>query len=466
MSGGSLRAQEGMRFDAAAIAAATGGVAHGDATGWIGTDTRVGLDGAWFVALQGARFDAHDHLASAAGAAGAVLARPVDGWDRPWVQVDDTTRALADLGRAARARLAVPVVGLTGSAGKTTTRALIACALAQLGRVHQTVGNLNNHLGVPMTLLATPADAAAVVVEMGTSSPGEIGLLAEIARPTARLIVNVGHAHLEELGGLDGVAREKGALFDTAGPDDLVAINLDDPRIAAMRPPGRQVTWGRHPAAHVRLLRAEVDPERFVTRAVWRTPVGEVESILPTLGDHIAHNAAGALAIAWGLGLDVGRAALDLGHYETVGMRLLPVALPGGVVALNDAYNANPTSMRASLGVLASLPGRRVAVIGDMLELGSAEAELHAEVVRYARDLDLDLLVFVGPRMAAAAETTGGVSASVWAASDGLAVVPALSAWLAAGDRVLFKGSRSTRVERILEAVAEARRGEASCSTT
>src|SRR5690606_12862898 len=152
-------------------------------------------------------------------------------------------------------RLTGPVVGLTGSSGKTTTRALLALALSPLGDVHQTVANLNNHLGVPMTLLAAPEGAAATVVEMGTSSPGEIAVLPDIARPDVRLIGNVGPALLEELGGLDGVAREKGALFTSARPDDVVAVNLDDARVAAIRLPGgvRRITCGRHPDADVRL---------------------------------------------------------------------------------------------------------------------------------------------------------------------------------------------------------------------
>jgi UDP-N-acetylmuramoyl-tripeptide--D-alanyl-D-alanine ligase len=442
-----------MRWTGEAIAAATGGRLHGGvAEGHVVTDTRRPLDGAWFLALVGERFDAHSFAGQAAGAVGGVFSRPVEGWDRPWVEVADTTVALQDLGRAARDRVKVPVVGLTGSAGKTTTRALIACALRQLGPVHQTTGNLNNQLGVPMTLLATPDDAAALVVEMGTSSPGEICFLAELSRPDARLIVNVGAAHLEELGGLEGVAREKGSLFDTARPGDLVAVNLDDPFIAAMRVPGRRVTWGRHADADVRLIASEIDPVHLATRARFATPAGEVEAVIGTPGHHIAHNAAGALALAWGLGLDLARAAADLSAYEPVGMRLRRDELPGGVIAINDAYNANPTSMCASLDLLASLPGRRIAVIGDMLELGAEEARLHAEVVAHALGLGLDRVVCVGPRMVRAL----GGSDAAWGAEDGVTLAERLAATLRAGDHVLFKGSRGARVERVLEAVTAA----------
>jgi UDP-N-acetylmuramoyl-tripeptide--D-alanyl-D-alanine ligase len=450
-----------MEWTGEAIARATGGRLHGEgaAAGPVRTDTRASLAGAWFLALSGARFDGHSFgaAAAAAGAVGGVFSRPAPGWTGSWVEVADTTVALQDLGRAARARLACSVVGLTGSSGKTTTRGLIASALAQLGEVHQTTGNLNNHLGVPMTLLDAPESAAAVVVEMGTSGPGEIAVLADIARPTARLIVNVGPAHLEELGGLDGVAREKGALFDAAEPGDVIALNLDDPRLAAMRPRGRVITWGRDARADVRLIEATLDPERLATVGRYATPDGDVEVTFSVPGVHVAHNAAGALAIAFGLGLDLRRAAADLAGFAPVGMRLKVTPLAGGVLAINDAYNANPASMGAALELLAALPGRRVAVLGDMLELGADEHAWHREVADRARALGLELVVLCGPRMSRAGE-------GPWCAEAGETLVGPLADWLRPGDRVLFKGSRGARMERVLEALAATL--EARCSTT
>jgi UDP-N-acetylmuramoyl-tripeptide--D-alanyl-D-alanine ligase len=426
----------------------------GEHEGEVATDTRALPPGAWFVALVGERFDAHAFAAQAraAGAGGGVFQRLPEGWSGPWVEVADTTRALQDLGRHARSRLRVPVVGLTGSSGKTTTRRLIACALAQLGPVHQTTGNLNNHLGVPLTLLATPDGAAAAVVEMGTSAPGEIRFLAELGVPDVRVIVNVGPAHLEELGGLEGVAREKGALFDTARPGDVCVVNADDPFLRDRAVPGRRLTWGAAEGADVRLLDVTVDAEGWRTVARYATPAGVVEATIPTPGTHVAHDAGAALAVAVALGLDVRRAAADLAAYEPVGMRMRPESLPGGVVAINDAYNANPASTKASLDTLASMPGRRVAVLGDMLELGAGEAAFHREVAAHAAGLGLDLVVLVGPRMAAAADAAPGA----WVDATTEAVGPRLAAWLRPGDRVLFKGSRGARVERVLEAVRAA----------
>lgn len=442
-----------MKLDAATIARATGGRLLRDAPGGeVLTDTRVLPEGSWFLALVGTRFDGHDHLQEAArrGAVGCIVSRPPPGdWALGCVLVDDTTRALQDLGRYARETFAGPVIGLTGSSGKTTTRALVALALSPLGPVHQTVGNLNNHLGVPMTLLATPAEAAAMVVEMGTSAPGEIALLADIARPSVRLVINVGPAHLLELGGLDGVAHEKGALFRTAGPGDVVAVNVDDPRVAALPVPEgvRPITWGEAHGADVRLIQVTVDPERFTTRAVWDTPEGHIASEIPAPGHHIAHDATGALAIAHVLGVPLAEAAQALGRYEPVGMRMRRESLPEGAVALNDAYNANPQSTEASLRTLASLPGRRAAVLGDMLELGPEEAEWHRRTVEHALGLGLDLVVLVGPLMCAAA-LPGTVPVE-----DPDEAVALLRDWLQPGSHVLFKGSRGARVERILHAL-------------
>ena len=443
-----------MRFDAQSIARATRGqIVKPADEGEIWTDSRSIPQGAWFLALKGDRFDGHDFLAGVREkeARGCVVSQePTGDWQGGIVLVQDTTLALQDLGRAARARLAVPVVGLTGSSGKTTTRTLIRLALRQMGLVHDTPGNLNNHLGVPMTLLACPAMADVVVAEMGTSAPGEIALLTDILEPTVRLVVNVGPAHLLELGGLAGVAREKCSLFDSARAKDAVVVNLDDPWIRDhVLPPGvSKVTFGRDERADICLTRATLE-RPLKTRASFRTPMGSVEALLPVPGVHIAHDAAGALAVAHSLGLDLERAAKDLEGYQPVGMRMRTEDLPGGAVAINDAYNANPASMEASLRVLQSLPGRRVAVLGDMLELGEDEGKWHAKVASLADSLGLELLVLVGPRMSRAAGSCS--QTEVWAHEVGLEAVPALRQWLVGADYALFKGSRGARVERILQ---------------
>jgi UDP-N-acetylmuramoyl-tripeptide--D-alanyl-D-alanine ligase len=444
-----------VKFDGKAIVEATGGRLVKDApAGPVGTDTRGLGPGDWFLALKGERFDAHNFLGVAAerGATGCVVEREDVPWTGGMVVVPDGLRALQDLGRASRRAFEGPVIGLTGSSGKTTTRTLTALAISSLGAVHQTSGNLNNHIGVPLTLLARPDDARAMVVEMGTSGPGEIAVLADIATPNVRLIVNVGPAHLLELGGLDGVAREKGALFASARPGDTICVNADDERVAALPTPAgvRRLTWGR--TGEVALKEASVDPKSLATSASWETPMGLVRARIPTPGLHIAHNAAGALCVALALGLDLREAAAALERYEPVGMRLKEEALPGGGRALNDAYNANPASMAASLRMLAGLPGRRAAVLGDMLELGPDEASWHQQTAALAHELGLDQVFLVGPRMAAAAAHCPGCAAY---ADPEEAINPLLS-WLShggSGDVVLFKGSRGARVERVLHGV-------------
>ncbi|NCG18698.1 MAG: UDP-N-acetylmuramoyl-tripeptide--D-alanyl-D-alanine ligase [Rhodobacterales bacterium] len=443
-----------MKFDAQAIAEATGGTVLREAmTGDILTDTRALHEQSWFLALKGARFDAYDFLdqAKTAGSLGCIVSKaPPEWWTGGAVLVDDTTQALQDLGRYARSKMDVPVVGLTGSSGKTTTRALLALALSPLGDVHQTVGNLNNHLGVPMTLIAAPSDSAALVVEMGTSSHGEIAFLAKLATPTARLLLNIGPAHLLELGGLQGVAREKGALFDTARAGDVAVLNADDPHLRGMTVPDgvRLARYGAGEDVDVRLLSAKVNPKTLDTHATWRTPEGTFSATIAAPGRHIAHNAAGALAMAWLLGVPLQAATEALGNYQPVGMRLRGEDLGGGAVALNDAYNANPQSMEASLRMLADLPGRRVAVLGDMLELGTDEAYWHQQIVDLTVSLALDRVVLVGGLMSA---TVGGVNCQRFEHRHDVA--DSFAQWLQSGDTVLFKGSRGARVEQILHSV-------------
>ncbi len=447
-----------MNLSSREMARAAGGVLRGDAPpGEVLTDTRALRPGAWFLALRGERFDGHDYLEQAqdAGACGCIVSRePPESWRGAVVRVADTTAALQDLSRRARDRLGCPVICLTGSSGTTTPRAWIALAVSPRGVVHQTVGNLNNHLGVPMTLLAAPADADAVVVEMGTSAPGEIAVLATIARPTVRLIVNVGPAHLEELGGLDGVAREKGALFATSAPGDWLCVNADDPRVSRLRRPAgtRVVTWGEDTYADVRLLDLQVSAAEMVTRARYSVRGREVDAVIPSPGHHIAIDAAAALAAAIAVGVDPTEAAAALSHYAPVGMRMRREEPLPGVVAINDAYNANPASMVSSLDVLATMPGRKVAVLGDMLELGWGEGRYHDEVVAHAAQSGLDLLVLVGPRMAAAAPQAGAVPCWVLSHAD---AAERLRAWLEPGDQVLFKGSRGARVDHVLRLLAD-----------
>lgn len=446
-----------MIFDAATIAAATRGERlHDGPAGPVGTDSRRVAPGSWFVALSGDKFDGHDFLGvvAASGAAGALVSREAPaGWTAGLVRVPDTLVGLQDLARYARDQFDGPVVGITGSAGKTSTRVMVVEVLRALGAVHHTQGNLNNHIGLPLTLCATPPDADVVVVELGMNHLGEIALLQGIARPTVRLVTNVGAAHVEGCGSLDGVARAKQELFDGAAPGDVVCVNIDDPRIAAMPlpPDVRVVTYGAAEGAMVRLTDVAVDGERLQTRLRIETPDGTVRATLEVPGAHLAINAAAAAAVAWALRVPVHGIGPALSRFQPEGMRNRVEDI-GGIAVLDDAYNANPVSMVAALRTLASLRGRRVAVLGDMLELGGEEASAHAGVLAEARALGIDAVWVTGPRMAAAAP------ADVRVFPDAEALADALGAELRPGDALLVKGSRGARMERVVERLRAARR--------
>lgn len=440
-----------MIFTGAQIADATGGRLVADAgPGPVGTDSRRVAPGSWFVALRGDRFDAHDFLpmAAASGCAGAVVSRAPEAWDRGLVVVPDTLVALQDLASSVRAQFRGPVVGLTGSAGKTSTRVMVASCLQALGRVHATGGNLNNHVGLPLTLLATPPDADALVLELGMNHLGEIAALAAICKPVVRLITNVGAAHVEGCGSVEGVARAKQELFDTARPGDTLVVNLDDPYVAAMpiAEGTRVVTFGTRPGADVQLTDAVVDGTRLQTRLRIECTAGVVRATLGVPGLHLGTNACAAVAVALALHVPVEGLGEALSSFQPEGMRNRVVRIAGAAV-LDDAYNANPVSVSAALRTLAAMGGRRTAVLGDMLELGAEEGPAHAGVLAEAKALGIERVMVCGERMARAA----GEIAEVYEDPERLA--DALD--LREGDSVLVKGSRGARMERVLDRLRE-----------
>jgi len=440
-----------MTFSGRELAQATGGRLHADGTaGPLTTDTRRLAPGSWFLALRGDRFDGHDFTAhaAAAGCAGIVVDTLPEGWDRAAVVVDDTLVALQDIGRYVRGGLRCPVIGITGSAGKTTTRAMVGEVLASLGRVHSTEGNLNNHIGVPLTLLATPPEVDVLVLEMGMSAPREIELLQDIGAPTFRLITNVGIAHVEGTGSIEGVAACKQELFDGARPGDTLLINIDDPFVARMpRPEGvSTLIYGSEAGVDVRLTHVSLDPVGLSTFVELEVRGERLVARIPSPGHHLALDACAAAAVGVALGVSLDEIAAGLSRYEPVGMRMRVEAV-GPVTVLNDAYNANPASMKAALRTLASIEGRRrIALLGDMLELGSIEGQAHDDVARFAASLDLEVLGLCGPRMSAAA-----VEVEALRSPDSIALGEAVAQAVRPGDVVLLKGSRGARMERLLQ---------------
>lgn len=432
------------------IAAATSGVLHGDAgvvVDGLAIDSRQAAPGSLFVALVAER-DGHDFVPGAvAGGAAAVLAsRPLADVAVPVVEVADTAAAMLDIGRLARTRLPDRVVGITGSVGKTSTKDLLAALLAAQWPTAASARSFNNEIGLPITLAGAPDDTGATVVEMGARGPGHIALLCAVARPTAAIVTAVADAHLEMFGSIDGVARAKGELVEALPAEGVAVLNADDARVAAMasRTAAQVLTYGVGAAsgADVRAVDVELD-DLLRPRLVLRSPWGEAEVRLAVHGAHQAGNAVAAAACALALGVDLDDVVAGLGTATISDMRMQVQRAPGGLVVVNDAYNANPTSTRAALDALAALggSGRKVAVLGVMAELGPEGDELHVRVATHAAGLGIEVISVAAPAY------------EVEAAVDDAAAAVALLADLGAGDAVLVKGSRVAGLEAVAAAL-------------
>lgn len=443
----------------AALAELTGGrLVGGDCSfGQVSSDSRTLEPGSLFVALRGESFDGHDFVAAAAqrGAVGALVDHelPVA---LPQVVVSESLVALATFGSLWRRQFAVPIVGVTGSNGKTTTKELTGAILAVRGPCLVTRGNLNNHIGVPLTLCKLQPQHMSAVIEMGANHAGEIAHLCSLAQPSVGLVTNAGAAHLEGFGGLDGVARAKGELFESLGPASTAVINADDAyadfwhsRTAA----GRILTFGLEHTADfsARACDAGVDAGGFMTRFDLVTPDGEARVTLRLAGRHNILNALAAAAAAWGAGAGLADITLGLERMRAVAGRLDLRPAVGGAFLIDDSYNANPDSLKAGIDALSSVAGSHWLVLGDMAELGPESEAMHAEIGCYARDAGVERLLAVGPRSRVAVEAFG--SGATWYADAGK-LANAVRAELRPGVTVLIKGSRVNRLERVAEALA------------
>jgi UDP-N-acetylmuramoyl-tripeptide--D-alanyl-D-alanine ligase len=459
--------------------------------GW-SIDTRTIAPDDMFFAIVGPRVDGHDFVEAALerGAAGAVVAKGGPGrWPRAaaLVKVADTTRALQDLGGHVRRRRPLKVIGITGSAGKTTAKEMTAAVLATRWRTHRSEGNLNNTWGLPLTLLRMADDAQAAVLEMGMSSKGEIARLAEIADPDIGVILNVLRVHLEHFSGIDAIAAAKGELFRGMRRDAIAVWNADDPRVARLGRefPGPSIAFGL--SGRGREVTAEdvtgdgVRGTRFVLRrGDVRAPV---RLVLP--GRQHVHNALAAAAVGFACGLEAEAIARGLATVRPAAMRGVLHRRADGAEILDDSYNSNPAAMERAIELLreAAPRGRRILAAGDMLELGPYAARAHARIGVLAAGAGFDLFVAVGPLMEkAAAAATGGRAAGGGTGGAGaraggsrgaasatgrratamevrhFADAAGAAAWLAGavrpGDLVLVKGSRGMRMERIVRALA------------
>ena len=417
------------------------------------TDSRRVEPGALFVALKGEHADGHDFVGAAAtrNAAGALVSRRVESM-LPQIVVDDVLLALGDLASAVRARRRVTVVGITGSSGKTTIKGLLAAILARRGRTHVTAGNYNNEIGLPLTLLAMPANAEYAVLEMGAGKPGDIAYLAAIARPQVALVSNIAPAHLERLGSIDSVASTKGALYEALPADGVAVINADDAYagfFAGLAGTRRVLRFGLGSAVEVGAaeLALAADGSRFRLM----TPAGAAGVRLPLPGRHNVHNALAAAAAAIALDMPLADIVAGLETASAVPGRLVRHAMADGWILIDDTYNANPGSVAAAIATLALAGGETWLVLGDMAELGAGAEALHAAVGTQARAAGISRLLTVGRLSRAASVAFGDAGVHF---DDQAALIAVLRDALHAGVTCLVKGSRSSGMERVVAALS------------
>jgi UDP-N-acetylmuramoyl-tripeptide--D-alanyl-D-alanine ligase len=457
MSPGGARMQRTLSDAARAV----GGQLVGDDHRYVevASDSRTLEAGALFVALRGPNFDGREFVAAAAerGAIGAIVEASVPH-GLPQIVVPDALRALQQLGQAWRGGFTLGLVAVAGSNGKTTAKEMTAAILARMGPCMATRGNLNNHIGVPLTLMRLEASHRSAVVEMGANRIGDVAELVRLARPTVGLITNAGAEHLEGFGNLDGVAQGEGEMVSCLEPGATAVINADDAYadywrgVAAAR---RILTFGVHANADFMAKNSilAIEHGEFATRFTLECPLGQRLITLKAGGAHNIGNALAAAAAASAAGASLEEIVLGLADFRAVAGRLQLKAGARDSWIIDDSYNANPSSVRAGLEVLRSLPGATWLVLGDMAELGEYAEDSHAHMGTYARDCGITRLFAVGPQSTRAVETFG--SGAEWFA-DADSLTRRLQAELEPGVTVLIKGSRINRLERVVQALTGA----------
>lgn len=417
----------------------------------VSIDSRQISEGQLFVALQGDRFDAHDFLEEVTtSACGLVVSKPNKNLPIPQWVVEDTTEALGQLAHMNRELLNGPLIAITGSSGKTSVKEMIASILSQESKVHATKGNLNNHIGVPLTLLAIKADADFAVIEMGASAIGEIAYLCEVARPDIALVNNIQHAHIEGFGSIEGVATAKSEIYRGLKNSGTAVINLD-------------LTWSDAWLSELSNKQCLTFSAKLKNADLYAEDITVLDSgccqfdlcngkqkksvILPMPGAHSVNNALAAAACCLASGVSLEQIVMGLSSVEPVSGRLNLRQLSDSVTLFDDTYNANPDSFKAAIDVLANTTGFRLLVMGDMAELGDKAIEMHQEIGRYAAEKGIEALYSVGLLSAVASDTFGGNHFA-----DKQRLIAALDDLCADKSKVtlLVKGSRSSGMEEVV----------------
>ncbi|AMG93310.1 UDP-N-acetylmuramoyl-tripeptide--D-alanyl-D-alanine ligase [Citrobacter amalonaticus] len=420
------------------------------------TDTRKLTPGCLFVALKGERFDAHDFAEQAKeGGAGALLVSRPLAVDLPQVIVQDTRLAFGELAAWVRAQVPARVVALTGSSGKTSVKEMAAAMLSQCGNTLYTAGNLNNDIGVPMTLLRLTADVDYAVIELGANHQGEIAWTVGLTRPEAALVNNLAAAHLEGFGSLAGVAKAKGEIFTGLPENGIAIMNADNNDwLNWQNIIGDRKVWRFSPnAANSDFTATNVHVTSHGTEFLLQTPGGSIDVLLPLPGRHNIANALAAAALSMAVGATLEAIKTGLANLKAVPGRLFPVQLAENQLLLDDSYNANVGSMTAAVQVLSEMPGYRVLVVGDMAELGAESEACHVQVGEAAKAAGIDCVLSSG-KLSKAISDTSGVGEHF---ADKPALIARLQALIAEQQiiTILVKGSRSAAMEEVVRALQE-----------
>jgi len=421
---------------------------------FVTSDSRQAGEGALFVAICGARVDGHDFIegALANGASLCIGERDPKGEsEMPYIKVDSSLAAVGRLAAWYRSLFDIPVVGITGSVGKTTTKEMVWSVLRQKYETHKTQKNFNNELGVPQTLLAMPEDSTAAVIEMGISDFGEMSRLTAMVKPTVAVMSIIGYSHLEFLGDRAGVLRAKGEIFEGVAEDGVAVLNGDDDLLCDFMPPVRRVTYGLNEGNDYVASNVENLGQDGVACTIrWKDE--EINVTIPAYGTHMVYAALAGTAVGDQLGLSAQQIKDGIEAYETVGRRA-HIEKTDSLVIVDDCYNANPSSVSAAITSLDGAKGRRVCILGDMLELGTEENALHEGVGKKCAEAKIDLLLATGEL---SKHTVAGAAAlgdnAKWFC-DKPALIAALPQLLKKGDTVLVKASHSRKFEEITEAL-------------
>ena len=442
------------KFTLAEIAASCGGKYVGEealkntAITSVERDSRAVKDGSLFLAIKGERVDGHDFIEKCydSGAVCAICEKAPENPKKPYILVDSTLNAVKDIAKAYREKFDIPVVGVSGSVGKTSTKEMLYAVLSQRFKTHKTQGNLNNELGVPLTILSMPEEAQAAVIEMGISDFGEMTRLSRVAQPTICVLTIIGCCHLENLGDRDGVMKAKTEMFKYARDGAEFILNGDDDKLSTITDVNgkKPVFFGIDSKNDYYAEDIENNGEGGVSCKLCFGDT-KLDVIIPAIGTYMVSNALAAAAAGKLLGLSDKQIKNGVEAYKTVGSRA-NVINNGKIRIIDDCYNANPTSVKASLETLKNFRGRTVAVLGDMKELGTDELQLHFDTGAYAKQIGIDVVLAAGPLAKSLAD---GADGKWYETKEEL--IKALPEIIKEGDTVLVKASHSMQFEKIVE---------------